>query len=82
MAGRSGKKSQAQQPTKSFDEFADDAEGFEEDVPGVDAKAPQSASARTRDWRDVEKYREQRELKRLIGDDLDDLDSAGAAGHR
>jgi hypothetical protein len=25
---------------------------------------------RSRDWRDVEKYREQRELKKLIGEDF------------
>jgi hypothetical protein len=74
MAGRPGKKSQTQQPSKPFDEFADDAEGFEEDVPAVDPKAdPAAPGNRSRDWRDVEKYREQRELRRIIGDDLDDL---------
>ena len=75
MAGRAGKKGAAQQPTKSFDEFAEDIEAFEEDVPGVDTKAASGANGRSRDWRDVEKYREQRELRRRIGDDLDDLDS-------
>jgi len=74
MAGRAGKKAQAaQQTNKPFDEFADDAESFEDDVPAVDAKGNPSPGARSRDWRDVEKYREQRELKRLIGDDIDDL---------
>ena len=74
MAGRPGKKPQTpQQPAnKSFDEFADDAEGFEDDMPGVDAKGNPIPGARSRDWRDVEKYREQRELKRLIDDGLDD----------
>jgi hypothetical protein len=74
MAGRAGKKAQAaQQANKPFDEFADDAEGFEDDVPAVDAKGNPAPGGRSRDWRDVEKYREQRELKRLIGDDIDDL---------
>lgn len=70
---RAGKKAQAAQPaSKPFDEFVDDSEGFEDDVPGVDSK-PNGSNARSRDWRDVEKYREQRELKRMIGEDLDDL---------
>lgn len=74
MAGRPGKKAQAQPATKPFDEFADEGEGFEEEVPTVDAKGnPIPAGVKSRDWRDVEKYREQRELRRMIGDDIDDF---------
>jgi hypothetical protein len=74
MAGRTGKKAQQQQqPAKpAFDEFAEEAEGFEEEVPAVDAKGNPVPGMRARDWRDVEKYRELRELKKLIGEDLGD----------
>jgi len=82
MAGRPGKK--PQQPAKpSFDEFTEEAEGFEEDVPAVDAKGNPVPGARSRDWRDVEKYREIRDLKRLIGEDFDHLfDDEPAAKQR
>lgn len=69
MAGRPGKKA-AQQP-KPFDEFADEADTFDDDAPAVDAKGMPIPSAR-RDWRDVEKFREERELRKLIGEDFDD----------
>jgi hypothetical protein len=74
MAGRPGRKP-AQQP-KPFDEFADEVEGFDDDVPAVDAKGkPKGAvpEAKSRDWRDVERYREERALKKLVGEDLDEL---------
>lgn len=72
MAGRPGKKPQPQ--PKPFDEFAEDAEGFEDDVPALDAKGNPAPAAKSRDWRDVERFREERELRKLIGEDLDDLD--------
>ncbi|GAC1627966.1 MAG: hypothetical protein NVS9B10_17440 [Nevskia sp.] len=73
MAGRPGKKAQPQ--PKPFDEFAEEAEGFEDDVPALDAKGNPLPGGRSRDWRDVEKFREARELKKLIGEDFgDDLD--------
>jgi hypothetical protein len=82
MAGRPGKKPQ-QQPTKPpFDEFAEDQEGFEDDVPQVDAKGNPIPGSRSRDWRDVEKYREMRELKKLIGEDLDHGLGDGERGGR
>ncbi|MDR3418447.1 MAG: hypothetical protein P4L83_19940 [Nevskia sp.] len=72
MAGRPGKK--PQQPAKpAFDEFAEESEGFEDDVPAVDAKGNPLPEGRSRDWRDVEKYREIRDLKKLIGEDFDHL---------
>ncbi|MDP3295075.1 MAG: hypothetical protein Q8M37_10100 [Nevskia sp.] len=70
MAGRPGKKPQPQ--PKPFDEFAEEVEGFEDDAPVVDAKGNVVASNRSRDWRDVERLREDRELKKLIGEDFDD----------
>jgi len=63
MAGRPSKK--AQQQPKAFDEFSEEADGFEEDVPNVDAKVTAGAG---------EKSREERELRKLIGEDLGDLD--------
>lgn len=69
MAGRPGKK--AAPPPKPFDEFADDTEAFDDDTPAVDAKGNPVPGAR-RDWRDVEKFREDRELRKLIGEDFDD----------
>lgn len=69
MAGRPGKK--AQPPPKPFDEFSDDSEGLDDDAPTVDAKGSMPPTTR-RDWRDVEKFREDRELRKLIGEDFDD----------
>lgn len=72
MAGRPGKKPQP--PPKAFDEFAEDGDGFEDDVPILDAKGNPIPGIRSRDWRDVEKFREERELRKLIGEDFDDLE--------
>ena len=75
MAGRPGKKAQQQQQQAkpAFDEFGEETEGFEDDVPSVDAKGNPIAGARSRDRRDVERYREIRDLKKLIGEDFDHL---------
>lgn len=75
MAGRPGRKPQ-QQPPKPFEEFPDDADGFDDDLPNVDPKGKPkdvAADVKSRDWRDVERYREERALKKLVGDDLDEL---------
>lgn len=84
MAGRPGKKPPPTQPPPKppFDEFSEDQEGFEEDVPQVDAKGNPIPGSRSRDWRDVEKYRELRELKKLIGEDLDRSLDDGAGPER
>jgi hypothetical protein len=72
---RKSKKAQPQADTKSsntsagYDEFADDDEGDGDDVPNVDL--PDSPSIKSRDWRDVEKLKEERRLRALIDDDLD-----------
>lgn len=62
--------------TKTFDEFVEEADAVEEDVEDLD---PDSllAAGKARDWRDVERYKELRELRRLVADDLDldDLDT-------
>mgnify|MGYP006144845401 CR=1 FL=1 len=55
---------------EDVDEFADDAESGEEEVLGVDESAA-GAAEKSRDWRDVEKYKEERALRRLVDDDLD-----------
>lgn len=68
MAGKSSKKPQPEQKPKAFDEFEDDGEVFEDDVPDLDLKEPASP-VRSRDWRDVEKHRELLELRKLVGDD-------------
>jgi hypothetical protein len=81
MAGRPGKK--PQQPAKpTFDEFAEESEGFEEELPAVDAKGNPIPGSRSRDWRDVEKYRETRDLKKLIGEDFDHLFDDGPGRRR
>ncbi|MES0874417.1 hypothetical protein [Sinimarinibacterium thermocellulolyticum] len=68
---RKSKKSQPQpEAAKSFDEFVDDTDGADEDVPSVDETIP-PPPVKLRDWRDVEKYKEERMLRRLVDDDLD-----------
>jgi hypothetical protein len=60
---------------KSFDEFAPfESEAGDDDSANVEPEEP-VAVTKSRDWRDVEKFKELRELRRLVGDDLDmDLD--------
>jgi hypothetical protein len=68
---RKPKKSQTPQPEmKGYDEFVDEAESAAEEDLAVD-EAGQAAPAKLRDWRDVEKYKEERRLRRLIDDDMD-----------
>lgn len=73
---RKPKKPQPQpEGNKPFDDLVDDAEANSEDDVGVDA-AGQAQQGKLRDWRDVEKFKEERMLRKLIGDqlDFDDLD--------
>jgi hypothetical protein len=71
---RKSKKQQPQpEPAKSFDEFAEDTEGMDDEAANVDP-ADLAAPAKLRDWRDVEKLKEERLLRRLVDDDLDLLD--------
>lgn len=68
---RKPKKAPAQtEAPKSFDEFVDDADGSDDELPNVDESLATS-STKLRDWRDVEKYKEERLLRRLVDDDLD-----------
>jgi hypothetical protein len=55
------------QAPQKFEE-PDDAEGWEDAVVDADEKDV-NAQLRLRDWRDVERYREMRELRRLVDDD-------------
>jgi hypothetical protein len=70
MAGRPSKKAKeakaaAEAAAKTYDDFGGD-EGFSEDVPEIE-----NLDAERRDWRDVEKYREARDLKRQVDEDLE-----------
>lgn len=68
---RKPKKPQPQnEAPKSFDEFVDEAEAVDEEVLDVD-ESMSGAANKMRDWRDVEKYKEERLLRRLVDDDLD-----------
>ena len=83
MAGRPGKKPQAAAKPPA-DEFVDESDNFDDDVPAVDADGnPVGGGGRSRDWRDVEKYRELRELKKLVGEDLGEpFEGSGGAQAR
>ena len=63
MARTAGKK---QAPAKIEDD--DDAEGWEDAVVETDDKDAE-ANLRLRDWRDVERFREMKELRNLVDDD-------------
>lgn len=75
MARKPKKPVQPAQPeaAKSFDEFVSDGEGVDEEIVNIDPEklAPPMKS---RDWRDVEKLKEERYLRRQVEDDLDLLD--------
>lgn len=61
-----GRKAAKQAPQK-FDE-PDEAEGWDDAVVEADGKDAE-ADLRMRDWRDVERYREMKELRSLVDDD-------------
>ena len=63
MARTAGKK---QAPAKIEED--DDAEGWEDAVVDADEKDAE-ANLRLRDWRDVERFREMKELRSLVDDD-------------
>ena len=63
MARTAGKK---QAPAKIEEE--DEADGWEDAVVETDSKDG-GADLRLRDWRDVERFREMRDLRRLVDDD-------------
>lgn len=63
MARTAGKK----QAPQKFEE-PDEAEGWEDAVVDADDKEAE-ANLRLRDWRDVERFREMKELRSLVDDD-------------
>jgi hypothetical protein len=63
MARTAGKK---QAPAKVEEE--DDTEGWDDAVVETDAKGG-GVDLRLRDWRDVERFREMKDLRRLVDDD-------------
>ncbi len=72
MAGRPSKKAKeakaaADAVAKTYDDFAGDDSGFTEDVPEI----ADGDGEERRDWRDVEKYREARDLRKLVDEDLE-----------
>lgn len=75
MARKPTKKSKDQQ-APGHDDFDDDEAEFSSEENTVEvpepAAGPDPATERRRDWRDVEKYREERELRKLVRDDLDE----------
>ena len=79
MARKPKKPQQQPEPAKSFDEFAEDAEGIDEEVVDVE---PITIPAKLRDWRDVEKLKEERMLRRMVEDDLDLLDDGTGSRRR
>jgi hypothetical protein len=65
--------------SKNLDDFVAEADGFDEEIINIepDKLLPPSKS---RDWRDVEKLKEERYLRRQVEDDLDLLnDLLGSA---
>jgi hypothetical protein len=69
---RKPKKAQQQpEAPKSYDEFVDEAEGVDEDVSSAESTRAAAAQSKLRDWRDVEKFKEERMLRRAIDEDPD-----------
>lgn len=61
-----------EETTEFDDDISDDGDGDEEDY---DFEREERLSLmKARDWRDVERYKEMRELRELVGDDLDDME--------
>jgi len=72
MAGRPSKKAkeakaQAEAAAKTYDDFAGDDSSFADDLPEITTVEGEER----RDWRDVEKYREARDLRKLVEEDLE-----------
>lgn len=63
--------------SSDYDGFEDDDndadDDFDSDFDDSDEEASSSdpSAMRGRDWRDIERFREERELRKLIDDDLD-----------
>lgn len=56
---------------KSFDDVVPfDTDGVDDDPPVIEPDVP-PPDTKARDWRDVERYKEMRRLRKLVDDDLD-----------
>lgn len=55
--------------TSFDDELVDEEEAGDDEAPPVDVPPP--PATKLRDWRDVEKLKEERRLRQLIDDELD-----------
>lgn len=70
MARKPKQNPQAEAP-KSFEEAVPfDSESVDDDTPDIEPEVP-GGDAKSRDWRDVERYKEMRLLRKLVDDDLD-----------
>lgn len=78
MARKPKKPQPPAEGAKNFDEFVEEADSVDEDALAADDDNG-GAPIKVRDWRDVEKYKEERRLRKLIDDELDfeGLDRAG-----
>jgi hypothetical protein len=69
MAGK--KQSSSKKSYEPLEDDGTDAEGWEDDPVDVDVSGRTTPAGRLRDWRDIERYREERELRRLIEDEYE-----------
>lgn len=74
MAGK--KQSPSKSNYSEFDEDEAAAETWDEEAAELESDEPgaRPGDGRCRDWRDVERYREERALRKLIEDDFGDFD--------
>lgn len=71
MPRKPKKQVQQNEANKSFDEFVDEGDAVDDEALAADSPDGADAHGKNRDWRDVEKLKEERRLRRLIADDLD-----------
>ena len=68
---RKSKKSSSPPPDQDDDDFDDMSDNDGDSDESVDYEPEMRAGEKLRDWRDVERYKEMRELRHLVDDDLD-----------
>ena len=73
MARKPKKQAPQPEPAKSFDEFVEDSDSLDDDPAIIEVEPIITAPTKQRDWRDVEKLKEDRRLRQMVDDDLDDL---------
>ncbi len=64
-----------EEETSDFDDdISDDVDGDGDEEVYDFEREERLSLMKARDWRDVERYKEMRELRELVGDDLDDIE--------